>query len=334
MIYIPFNENTRSIGGPSTFMINLREYLLEAGYPFIEDIKGYKNADGIFFPISFDTKVLNFFKKKNLPIIQRLDGVYYPSKHGLKYIYFNREIKKDYLKYSDFIIFQSRYSRTECFTMLGEIDKSKYRIIYNGTDKNVFYPGDKKFNRKKIVFAATGSFRNRDMIEPVVLALDLLSKKYNIEFRVIGPILNSKVAKYTDRPYIKCTGGMDKKKIAGQFKDTDILIHCQLNPACPNSVIEAISCGIPVVGFDTGAMKEILYFCPELLAHVSEDIFQKYIDFKYERLLEKIILCIEDYQKFKIRFLQFSYLFNFKKTFKEYLEVFEMLRTGNDRVVK
>ena len=58
------------------------------------------------------------------------------------------------------------------------------------------------------------------------------------------------------------------------------------------------------------------------------------MDFKYERLLEKIILCIEDYQKFKIRFLQFSYLYNFKKTYREYLKVFEMLRTGNDRVVK
>jgi glycosyltransferase involved in cell wall biosynthesis len=334
MIYIPFNENTRGIGGPSTFMINLREYLLETGYSFIEDRRDYKNADSIFFPISFNSKILEFFKKKNLPVIQRLDGVYYPSKHGLKYIYFNRQLKKDYLKYSDFIIFQSRYSRTECFTMLGEIDKSKYRIIYNGTDKNVFCPGNKKFDKNKIVFTATGSFRNKDMIEPVVMALDLLSKKYSIEFRVIGPIINNEVRRYTNRSYIKCAGDMDKKGIAGQLKETDILIHCQLNPACPNSVIEAISCGIPVVGFDTGAMKEILYFCPELLAYVSEDIFQKYIDFKYEKLLDKIILCIEDYQKFKIRFLEYSYLYNFKKTYKEYLEVFGILRTGNDRVVE
>src|SRR4030042_2811328 len=324
MIYIPFRENVKGIGGPATFMKNLEEYLLKVGYPFIDEQKDYKNTNGIFFPISFNRRILKFFKKNNLPIIQRLDGVYYPSKHGLKYIYLNREIKKDYLKYSDFVIFQSRYSRTECFTILGEIDKSKYRIIYNGTDKAVFYPADKKFDRNKIIFTATGSFRNRDMIEPVVWALDLLVERNNIEFRLIGPILNREVKKYTSRPYIRCLGGMNKKEISRELQETDILIHCQLNPACPNSVIEAISCGIPVVGFDTGAMKEILHFCPELLAYVSEDVFQKYMDFKYKRLLDKIVLCIENYQSYKRKFLESSYLYDFKKTCKEYIEVFEM----------
>jgi glycosyltransferase involved in cell wall biosynthesis len=332
MIYIPFCDYLKSIGGPSTFMQNLREYLLKTGYPFIENKSDYKKAGGIFFPISFDSRVLEFFKKNNLPVIQRLDGVYYPSKHGIKYIYLNREIKKDYLKYSDFIIFQSKYSRTECFTMLGEKSTDNYRIIYNGTDKDVFFPVDKKFDANRIVFSSTGSFRNKDMIEPVVKALDLIAKKYEIEFRVIGPILNREVKEYINRPYIRHTGAMDKREISMQLHETDILIHCQLNPACPNSVIEAVSCGIPVVGFDTGAMKEILYFCPELLAHVSEDVFQRYEDFKYERLLDKITLCIENYQDFKKRFMESSHLYDNNETFKKYLEVFNEPGDKNDRL--
>lgn len=322
MIYIPFNENTRGIGGPSTFMINLKEYLLKVGYPFIDNIRDYKNADSIFFPISFNSKVLDFFKKNNLPIIQRLDGVYYPSKHGVKYIYLNWEIKKDYLKYSDFIIFQSRYSRTECFTMLGEIEDGKYTIIYNGTDKSIFYPVKKEFDENKIIFTTTGSFRNKDMIEPVVLALDLLNKKYNIEFRIIGPILNREVKNFTNRPYIRCLGKMNKKEISQELQKTDILIHCQLNPACPNTVIEAVSCGIPVVGFDTGAMKEILYFAPELLAYVSDDVFQKYKDFSSERLLEKINLCVSNYRGFKSKFLKYSNLYDSKETSNYYIKIF------------
>lgn len=332
MIYIPFIENTKAIGGPATFMNNLKEYLLKEGYPFMDDLKNYKNADSIFFPISFNSKVLDFFKRNNLPIIQRLDGVYYPSKHGLKYIYLNREIKKDYLKYSNFIIFQSEFCKTECFIMLGEIDKDKYRIIYNGADKNIFFPVNKNFNKSKIIFTATGSFRSKDMIEPIVLALDLLKEKYDIEFRVIGPILNEKTKDFIKRQYIKYLGKMDRKEISRQLQKTDIVIYCQLNPPCPNSVIEAISCGVPVVGFDTGAMKEILYFCPELLAYVSKDVFQKYIDFKHERLLDKIVLCIENYHKFKNKFLEYSYLYDFKKTCKEYIEVFEMVRDKNDKM--
>jgi len=321
MIYIPFKDSIDGIGGPSTFMRHLRSYLIKTDFPFIEDEDEFREADSIFFPISYSSRILKYFKKNRLPIIQRLDGVYYPSKHGIKYLYYNRNIKLDYLKYSDFIIFQSKYSWLECFTMMGEIPKEKYRIIYNGTDKSVFYPGHKEFNGDKIVFAATGSFRNRDMVEPVVLALDELKKDCNIEFKIIGPILSPDVDRLAKRDYIRCLGRMDKEGIAEELRKTDILIHCQLNPACPNSVIEAASCGLPVVGFDSGAMKEVLHFCPELLAHVSGDVFQKYGDFKYKRLLEKIVMCIEEYDKYRLLFLKHAGGFDSEDMSRQYVEV-------------
>ena len=323
MIFIPFKDWENGVGGPYTFMQNFRESLIKRSYNFVDKIEDFTKIDIFFFLISFNRNVLNICKRNDISIIQRLDGVYYPSKHGLKYLYFNKEMKADYLKYSDFIIFISEYSKLECFTMFGEIDSSRYKIIHNGTDKSIYFPIEKQFNRKKIILITVGTFRNKDMVEPIVKALDVINKEYNIELIMAGPIVSNDIKKFFNREYIKCLGGMDKKNLAKVIQQSDILIQCQLNPACPNTPMEAVSCGVPVVGFNTGAMKEILFFSPELLAHVSDDVFQKYKDFKYYQLAEKIKLCIENYEEYKRKFIKYSHLYDFEDTCKGYLEVFK-----------
>lgn len=50
------------------------------------------------------------------------------------------------------------------------------------------------------------------------------------------------------------------------FKEFDIRIDrsahiyfsAEVNPPCPNAVIEALACGIPVLGFDTGSLSELV----------------------------------------------------------------------------
>ena len=41
-------------------------------------------------------------------------------------------------------------------------------------------------------------------------------------------------------------------------RSAHVLFSADLHPACPNAVIEALACGTPVVGFDTGALREIV----------------------------------------------------------------------------
>jgi glycosyltransferase involved in cell wall biosynthesis len=37
-----------------------------------------------------------------------------------------------------------------------------------------------------------------------------------------------------------------------------MLFASDLHPACPNAVIEALACGLPVLAYDTGALRELV----------------------------------------------------------------------------
>lgn len=328
-LFIPFKSYINDIGGPSTFMINLKDFLISKSFKFQSNPGRINTTNGIFFPITYDKFTLSYFKKNNLPIIQRLDGIYYPQKHGSKYINLNKDIKDIYLNYSTHVIFQSEYCKRQCFKILGILPEDKYSIIYNGTNKKIFYPGEyeEKLNRNdKIKLITTGNFRNLDMIEPIILALDNLVNKYEFELTIIGPVINREIIRLIkNKSYIRYIKKLNLKKIAIYLRESDIFIYSHLNPPCPNSVIEAISCGMPVISFDSGSMSELLFFARDLLAPVPNKVFQEYKEFKPELLLKKIMYAIKNLKLIKKRAVKYSYLYSFEDAGNEYIKIFNQL---------
>ena len=318
-IFIPF-EKYKNIGGPTTFMLNLKKELDNHGYRYS---KSLQFAKGMFFPITEPIKNIQKIKRAKGKIIQRLDGVYYPSKHGKNYINKNKLIKDIYENYSDMIIFQSKYSKQQCFEMLGSKQKNQYKIICNGTDKSIFYPGKKKVLQNKVTFITTGNIRNQDMIMPVIEALDILkAKNYNFEFRLVRPLNLSNREDIVSKEYVVYKDKMSIENVAKELRQCDIFIYSHLNPPCPNSVIEAVSCGLPVVSFDSGSIKELCFFNTDLLAYVSSDIFQKYKDFNSQILAEKLELSIKKYAIYKLNALKHAHLYSMTNCAKAYIDVF------------
>ena len=318
-VFIPF-KGYDFIGGPSTFMRNLKTYFDDVGYKYKSDISKSKH---IFFPISYDLASLKKIKKYKGAIIQRLDGIYYPQKHGASYLEKNKLIKDIYLNYATKVVFQSQYSKAQCFTLFGEKETGDYEIIINGVNEAIFYPSNAfKEVPKKFKLVTTGNFRNIDMLEPVIKALDTISN-FDFELNIIGPIVNDKLHDLINRDYINHLGNKDSNQIADLLREHHIFMYSHLNPPCPNSVLEAIASGLPVVGFNSGSMSELLHFSPNLLAEVSNDVFQKYEDFSVDKLKDKIMYCMTHFKKMKEVALVNASNYSFKDCGKQYQKIFQ-----------
>jgi len=73
---------------------------------------------------------------------------------------------------------------------------------------------------------------------------------------------------------IRFLGAIPREQIPFNNRSAHIFFSAEVNSACPNSVIEALSCGLPVVGFDTGALAEIITPEAGIIAPYGADVWK------------------------------------------------------------
>lgn len=319
MLFIPFDTH-KSIGGPTTFMANLKGYMDGNGARY----RGhYEPGDSIFFVASYDLRELKRVKKNGGLVIQRLDGVYYPPHHAKKYLKANRPIRAIYRDYADIVVFQSDYCRLQCREILGDRNLTTDRVIHNGVDPAIFFPGEQPLEIKEpIAFVVTGNFRRPETLKPILDALNSLRGKFSFQLHICGPVKDELTGLYAGKPWVVAHGAQNLRYVAELLRNSHIFLFSNINPPCPNSVLEAAACGLPVVSFDSGSLAELLPFSRNLLAHVGPEIIQDAGDFRFELLAEKIALAVENFAEFQTSALNHAGDFSFSKCGESYMDVF------------
>ena len=103
-----------------------------------------------------------------------------------------------------------------------------------------------------------------------------------------------------------------------------VYICVEKNPPCPNSVLEMLSLGVPIIGLNTGSLGELVG-----KAGILIDPKSIYSD-TFADLLNKYLNQIENnYFEYQELTLKRSLLFKEKYTLKKYLELFENTHVKN-----
>ena len=205
--------------------------------------------------------------KKTYPnkvYVHRIDG---PMR-----LYNNMEDIRDHIvyalnqEYADATIFQSNWSYTANLEMGMNINKP-FSIIPNAPDPQIFNKDYEKKEDDKLKLIATSW---SDNVKKGFKYYDFLDKnldfdKYQFSFVGRSPI------KFKN---INMLGALSTQEVAETLRNHDVYITASEHDPCSNSLIEALTCGLPVVALNSGGHSELVQN-GGLLFESTEDLLDK-----------------------------------------------------------
>jgi len=257
---IGFPHPPQKHGGPGSFQLRLENTLKRKGWDIVYPDDGI--LPGVILVVG-GTKRLKWLKKckkQGTRIVHRLDGMNWlhrVKKMSLKQKILcevrNRMTAKIRKKYADHIIYQSQFVK-DWWEKVEGVLKTESSIIYNAVDLNAFKP-DEDITPANLICVEGNIDYSPFALELLQYLTQEMKGKVFEKVLVYGSLedINLK-EKY---PEINFQGEVSREKINSVYKN-GIYLSLDVNAACPNTVIEALASGIPVVGYDTGALSELL----------------------------------------------------------------------------
>jgi glycosyltransferase involved in cell wall biosynthesis len=143
------------------------------------------------------------------------------------------------------------------------LENRPIHVIPNPIDTEAFSPSDTNETtkgKKTVLFQAMNLGDERKGFAYLIQALYKLNELEPTWQDEIELLLFGKVADLPELPYpIRSLGSLtDTQSIVNAYRQSHVFVIPSLEENLPNTVMESLACGVPVVGFKTGGIPEMI----------------------------------------------------------------------------
>jgi glycosyltransferase involved in cell wall biosynthesis len=260
------------MGGPVSFYHSLTAGLEQRGIPVIDSPLSPRCKSLLVIGGTRRLDVLWRARRRGVRIIQRLNGMNWMHRRRvLNLPYYLRSETNNWLLsiirqyFADRVVYQSQFARAWWQTVYKPVSADG-RIIFNGVDLDAFSPdgpGEPPDDHIRILLVEAHVAGGYEMgLENAIKLVRSLQSRIaqRVELVVVGDVpeaLRNLWSKQSEE-WITWKGVQPHDQIPQLDRTAHILFSSDLNAACPNSVIEAMACGLPIVAYATGSLPELV----------------------------------------------------------------------------
>lgn len=269
---ICLTPRVHGVGGMVSFLHKLTAGLYARGIETTNDLSDRPYDAVLVIGGTRDLPGLWRAKRAGIPIIQRLDGMNWLHKHlktGLRHYlraeYGNRVLSFIRAQLATGIIYQSKFSQDWWERVYGPTRVPK-QVVYNAVDLDTYTYDDahQRPKDKYRILLVEGSLQGGYELglKTAVQLAEAIANNHQlpIELMVAGKVTPALKAEWDQKSNIpiQWVGLVARERIPELDRSAHLLYSADLNAACPNAVIEAMACGLPVLAYDTGALAELV----------------------------------------------------------------------------
>lgn len=266
-----------SIGGPLVKVKRLRKFFPEYWF-------GYNLVYTLSNTPYLSPLALRLLKLHRVPLVLNQNGVFYSAWFDGDWKKKNEQMARAYHA-ADYVLWQSQFCKDCADRFLG-VRQGAGEILFNAVDIEHYKPAEQLCEGPP-TFLLTGKVDNHVFyrVEATIRGFAEAQQKGLGGRLIIAGWMAVEACEKTlalcedlgVREFVELTGAYRQEDAPAIYQSADVYVMLKHNDPCPNTVLEALSCGLPVLHSASGGVPELAKDNAGLALPVTQGFEKSYL---------------------------------------------------------